>query len=131
VYVVVGCSYLRGGEEDEKAPLTDKKGPKSVDDGEDGIEQKKKKKKTVQYPLIADVSDAAQIVKFAGIKFLIFFVVFIMGFMVQAMPDKIIICNQQYGVGVTFFFFLFSLPHFSISHKENVRMIADNTTVWL
>jgi hypothetical protein len=102
---VRACAWIhlvRGGEEDEQAPLTDKRRPSSADDtGEDGIEQKKRKKRQVQYPLLADVSDAAQIVKFAGIKFLIFFVVFIMGFMVQAMPDKIIVCNQQYVVALS------------------------------
>ena len=47
-----------GGDEDEDAPL--KAATKPVIDGEEGIEQKKKKKKEIQYPLLADVSDAAQ-----------------------------------------------------------------------
>ena len=85
--------FLSGGDEDEDAPLTT--AAKPVIDGEEGIEQKKKKKKEIQYPLLADVSDAAQITQYAGIKIILWFGVFILSFTVQSMPGAIIACNQQ------------------------------------
>lgn len=93
-------------DEDENAPLNDGKKKKTSDDGEEGIEQKKKKKKEVAYPRLDEVSDASQyasshcmcvscidvnsrIVKYSGIKFLVFFAGFILAFIVYGMPRSV------------------------------------------